>query len=294
MWCKPSSSRLPRWPTFLTSFWHKTACLNNIKNSCALLEKKKKEVFDHFTLPPLLPGKLLKQERFVSSKWIDFTQVPFSQQQHVHLSVLPFFTNSPKPQINIQYNCLSVPSAAFFSLIHIYVGLIHTVELSNLKPKSHFKRLSLYLYVCRLTLVSLGFCLFASDCSALLFSPLQLAGLHVNMVKNPAQCDCPWWKRAKESNEWHRHFLPRTLRVDGGYLSPPSNTPLPQSLFQFFFVLSFLLFQNKSFYLCLSIPASFNPFTSIFLRPPFCPPQHMLDLRTPSMLLPVCLYSLGC
>lgn len=145
-------------------------------------KEKRKEVFDHSTLPPILPGKLLKQERFVSSKRIDFTQVPFSQQQHVHLSVLPFFTNSPKPQINIQHNCLSVPSVAFFPLIHIYVGLIHTVGLGNLKPESHFKRLSLFICL-QAHSGFIGLLLFASDCSALLFSPLQLAGLHVNMVK---------------------------------------------------------------------------------------------------------------
>lgn len=148
--------------------WPKNACLKIKKRkSCALSEKN--EVFDvQFTLLPTLPGK-----RKICIEHVNWFHLgPF-----LWTTILTsLFPQSLKPWIKNTYNCLSVLPFTFFSLIHIYAGLIHKMGLIKLKPKKLF-------FPCRLASVSLGFCCFASDCSAVLFSPLQLAGLHVNMVK---------------------------------------------------------------------------------------------------------------
>lgn len=108
------------------------------------------------------------------------------------------------------------------------------------------------------------------------FQPTPVGRTACEYGKNLAQHDCLWWKRAKEY-EWH--FLPHTLTVDGGYLSPTSNTILPQSPFH-----SSRFCPFRSF----TIKASTFAFQFLFASihhsgstPPFCPPQNMLDLHTP-------------
>lgn len=136
-----------------------------------------------------------KKDWYRASK-IDFTLVPFFQEQHIYFSVMLFLTNNSNSWINIQYNCLSVPFVPFFCNQYLqYVCLMHTMGYGSLNPNSHIK-LKIASFFFRLTLVSPGFC-FLSLSSLPCFSS-QLAELHVNMVKkNQARCECPWWKRAK-------------------------------------------------------------------------------------------------
>lgn len=228
----------------------------------------------HFTLLPI-PDKALKQERFVSNKWIDFTLVPFFHEQHNHFSVLLLLTNSSNPWINIQCNCLLF---LFCALIHIYVGLIHTMGKVTLKD-SFFK----HLFAGR-----------ASDCSALLFSPLQLAGLHVNMVKIRLTVTAHGVKgQTKATSDTNTSSHTFWRRMVATYLLPPTLFCLKA-----FFILLCYVVWAFSRWKCLPLPFNSCPFYSTHLYfstpPPFCPPQHMLDLHVPLTLLPVCFCSLGC
>ncbi len=98
---------------------------------------------------------------------------------------------------------------------------------SNNRTKTLFKTLVLYLCVCRLTSVSAGFCILPLAVLHCFSSPLQLVKLHVNMVKKKKKAS----KRKQQVTQTIRQYLPRTLTVDGGYLSPTSNTLLPHSFF---------------------------------------------------------------
>lgn len=139
----------------------------------------------------------------------------------------------------MQHNCLSERSVSFFSLIHIYVGVIHTVGLSTLKPKSPFKRPVLYLYVCRLSSVSPGCCFWLLTVLPLLFSPFQLAGPRVKMVKITVESGCPWCKKGKRKLCVRQTLPPR--HFDGGWWLLISNLQhsFASKPFPFFSVLSF-------------------------------------------------------
>lgn len=79
---------------------------------------------------------------------------------------------------------------------------------------------------------------------------------------------------------WDRHFLPGTLTVDGGYLSPTSNTLLPQSLFHSSQFCHFSSFTIKA----STLPFKSCQFDSIhlyFSTSPFCPFQHIRPPHPP-------------
>ena len=212
MWSKPSSSRLLCWPT---SFWPKTTALNN--NNEKLCSLGRNEAFDHFTPLPILPGKLLKRERSESNKRIDFTQVPFFQEHPPPplLLLLPLLANSPKPWIIQSSFCAS---CSFFSPspIHIYAGLIHTTGWKlNPPQKSRFQKPLLYLCLqARFGFTGLSFFFFASDCSSF-FSPLQLAGQHVNVVKKKKKSGTVWPPVVKKGKRKQRVTQALPTHFDG-------------------------------------------------------------------------------
>lgn len=182
---------------------HQTACLNNNNNKfCPLLRSF--YLAANFFWPTFERRKIpIERGGLISARFLSLknTSVYFLTNHESTYDTMPFFL----------LLLLSAPPVTFFSLIHIYVGLIHTMELGKLKPRSNF------------FISSQAFCLVR-----LAFQPTP-----------PGRTACEYGGEKKKSGMVRlpvvgkgkrNHFLPHTLTVDSGYLSPTSNTLLPQSL----------------------------------------------------------------